>query len=208
MNDLTDMAVIPPAGASDEVVIKSDDIVNMKDSIGGILQKFDEEKPEESRGLARIWEECFRFQDTNELVRTNLYQIQVLLQKAFDEHINNDRANRRYLKELADTAKVGNEAEKIQYKQECERVRKDRMAENAQMMKMAETAKALASEYRSCRTAQSYFLHITKVQQFALIIQAIIHQYVHQPDVLESISKAIKNASSRLLADMEDKVVK
>jgi hypothetical protein len=207
MTESTDMTVIPPAG-SDGIVLKSDDVVTMKDSIGEVLKGFDSDNPEMSRGLAKIWEDCFRFQDTNELVRTNLYQIQVLLQKAFDEHINNDRQNRKYLAGLADVAKVGNEAEKLIYKTECERVRKDRMAENAQMMKMADTAKALANEYRQCRTTQSYFLHITKVQQFALIIQAIIHQYIHQPDILQAISKAIKNASSRLLMDMEDKVTK
>lgn len=201
-----ELTVIPPAGA-EGIALKSDDIVTMKDSIGAVLQDYDRDNPEQSRGLAKIWNDCFKFQDTNEMVRTNLYQIQVLLQKAFDEHINNDRQNRAYLKKLADTATVGNEAEKGIYKSECERVRKDRMAENAQMMKMAETAKALANEYRQCRTTQSYFLHITKVQQFALIIQAIIHQYIHQPDVLQEISKAIKNASARLLMDMEDKVV-
>jgi hypothetical protein len=201
-----DVTVIPPAG-TEGITLKADDVVVMKESIGTVLKDYDAENPEASRGLAKIWDDCFRFQDTNELVRTNLYQIQVLLQKAFDEHILSEKRNRDYLKKLAEDKKDGTEATRELYRTEQDRIRKDRLADNAQMLKMAETAKALANEYRQCRTTQSYFLHITKVQQFALVILARVHQFIHQPDILAEISKAIKDESKKLLLDMEDKVV-
>jgi len=190
-----------PVLDSDKPTFTTDETFDMRDQIAVALRKYDEMASKESMstGLEKMWYQIGLFSDTNDLVRINLYQMQLLVQKVFSKHIESETERESLLSKLQREARVDTSPEKIELlNSTSKRIQGERRADVNQITQLIYAAKTMAKEYRECKLNQQYYVHVSKVQEFALMLKAAIMQNIHNPETIERIKSAMDEACVKL----------
>lgn len=162
-------------------------------SIRNMLQEVDKSKPEGEVSLVDVWDRVSRFRDTNEMIRLNLQQIQQMLHEAYENHHRKKIEDRKVLKDLFERAKE-DPAMADTYATMKRDVEADRDKERKLIQSLAMTSTVIAKEYRSCVMQRAFFVHISMIQQFAVLVAASIQRNITDPNVWRAISRDILQA--------------
>ncbi|TRZ53410.1 MAG: hypothetical protein D4S01_01375 [Dehalococcoidia bacterium] len=168
-----------------------------------MLQEVDDSRLEGQPSLVDSWDRIARFNDTNELVRVNIQQVQQMLQEAYEEHQHQKIEDNERLKGLKQQAKADPRLAD-DYTLELHRVQTERKNERKQIQNLAVTGMGLAAEYRKCAMQRAMFIHINMISQFTVMVTASIQRHVKDPHDMRAILEDIKNAK-RVCFPSEDR---
>ena len=189
----------------EQAVAKTEDmkppqLVGVSRSIKNTLAVADSRNAENGTGgvsLEQIWDEVCEFTDTNEMVRINLQQIQVMFQEAFSRYYS-DKVGRENMLKIVEK-KVSESSEFIEQFIDLKRLYAQ---EEADQMKVITTlssrVEGMAKEYRQCALQKKWVVHIALVIQFKLAVESAIHRNISDPQVLSAISEDIRQAAMEL----------
>jgi len=164
------------------------------DATRAMLQQIDQSNYlDDGKSLVDTWDRIVGFNDTNELVRVNIQQVQHMLQEAYDDHQHQKIADNVRLKKLFKEAKTNSKVAD-DYTAELYRVQQERKSERSQISVLASRITGLAKEYRSCAMQRVMFIHINMIQQFTVLITGSIQRHVKDPSDMRAILEDIKNA--------------
>lgn len=150
-------------------------------------------------GLEKIWRDSFRYSDTNEVVRIHLMEIHVMLQKAMREFFAAEERRMLELGKMQREAAAKLEPAMVElYVKARECMAKEKREEMKTIMQLADTARKLSDNFRKAELQQAYFLHVSRVQQFTLLVMGLIHQHVHDPNALAGIQNQMRDAWGKL----------
>lgn len=150
--------------------------------------------------LEKMWDEVTKFTDTNEIVRLNLQQIQVMFQEQFDKYYRRKSDHDRMLQEVL--AKGDDYATEYV---EMERTFKQEQEDDLKIiMNLSQRVEGMAKEYRQCALQKKWVVHIALVVQFKLAVESAIHRNVSDPRVLTAISDDIRRAAVELFKTMPE----
>lgn len=153
--------------------------------------------------LEKMWQEVSRFTDTNEIVRLNLQQIQVMFQEQFDKYYQRKAQHDIMLKEVLDKGE-----DYVNDYVEMQQAFKNEQAEDLKMiMLLSQRVEGMAKEYRQCALQKKWVVHIALVIQFKLAVESAIHRNVSDPNVLSAISDDIRRAAIELFRAMPEENV-
>ena len=164
------------------------------------LAKYDRERAVAAEGegheapesLSEVWEEACRQTDTNEMLRTNLMQMQVLFQEMFRDLFGDINLAEKESKELIATLKGSHDdADWDRYKELRDIVKKERAEMIKRIESMSKTIKQLQSEYRAGEMAKAQHYHISEVRAQQMFIIAIMRQMITDQTLLNAISEAL-----------------
>jgi hypothetical protein len=141
------------------------------------------------KGLVVIWDELNDLADSNEMIRMNMNQMQVHFQNAQQEFWGRKAKNDKELSDLLENPDKYDE-----YKAKMEQYAADDEKARKHITDLARITANLAKEYRQCAMQKKYVVHLVKVRQLILVVQAAIHQHVHDQNTLNAISRDIQEA--------------
>ena len=154
-----------------------------------LAEKLGETKPE---SLSEVWMQACRQQDTNEMLKNNLMQMQVLFQELYQglfSGINGaDRQMADLIKKLEkdDSIKNWNRIAELRTS-----IAKDRSEQIKRVESMMKTMKQVASEYRQGEMAKAQFYHISEVMSQQMFVIAILKQMISDNTLMNDISDAL-----------------
>lgn len=155
------------------------------------------------RRMDEIWDQVWRVEDTNENLKAIMNQGIVLFQNCYDQFLSEMKDDEAYLKRLEREAvdsfgtKEG-EKKNTMFHVERTRIEKKLAKGHDNLRGYMDCIVKMSHEYRQCRTSQAFYIHVSQIQQFTGLVLAVLHQNIHQADVLKKISDAIGNASLKL----------
>lgn len=96
--------------------------------------------------LEKMWEEVCQFTDTNEMVRMNLQQIQIIFQEQFDKYYKRKAEHDLMLKEVLDKG----EEYVNDYVEMQASFAKEQSEDIRMIMELSQRVEGMAKEYRQC----------------------------------------------------------
>jgi len=153
-----------------------------------------EKKGLKGKNLAGLWDELRAFSDANELIRLNIQQMQVHFQEAQQAFWARQAQADEALDRLADNGEDGFDRYQKYKSRFDEETRKDRKMIND----LAKTIQKLAAEYRQCALSKKWVVHMAKVQQLKMVVEAAIHRHVHDQATLNKIAEDISDSCRQL----------
>jgi len=157
----------------------TDELTVIHSSIRNSLAKYDDQaKPDQS--LADMWDECMRLGDPTEFLNTNLRQFEVLVNKCFDDLISTRAKMDRILSDL----EFGSEEQVRVWLENYDKWNKTHENQLKMMNTLGRTAKDIAKEVRAFAAARRSAVHVSVVQKLMLAIRGIIHDEIHDENLL------------------------
>jgi len=146
--------------------------------------------------LADCWDEITAIQDSNDMVRLNIQQTQLVIQDHFNYMYKRRAENAKRLADFLDlSVQAATDKERTRlvdvYVQEKDRLLKQEESDKKTLQQLTRTQTALASEYRQCAMQKRYSVHISVFQKFALSVRNRLHMEVTDPGILKRISEGI-----------------
>jgi len=174
----------------------------MKDVRSGIRRQLAEIDAKNDTGFnVMVWDELSKETDTNEVIRLNIIQEQMHIQRLEQEYLYKLEQDRNDLLDLLGET----DESKNYYRTEKERLEGLRRLDRKELTDMKKASVLLCKEYRSCLMQKKYYTHMGTVQRFALAIQAVIHENIHDERLLKVLSDGIGRATQALFpVDAQD----
>jgi len=149
--------------------------------------------------LADVWNQACKQQDTNEMLRNNLMQLQVVFQEMYQDLFAGDNSRDMELVKLLKKLSKGDYPEDFaRYRV----LRKDAVEERAKTIKgvesFAKTIKQVSAEYRQGEMAKAQFYHVSEVMAQQMFILAILKQMINDQTLLNNISDALQVGFEKL----------
>ena len=156
------------------------------------LQKVDDAlgRKEYEIPLVQIWDEVSKTIDTNEHIKVNLEELQLMIQRQQNQYYMRMTEADKILEKILEASN----GDLNIYRAEKERLVNEQSESAKRIQQMMLTAVKLASEYRQCALQKRYVVHIAKVLEFKTMILAIINQHISDPKVLCAIAEDIRKA--------------
>jgi len=151
------------------------------------------EGAEAPESLSDVWEEAMRQTDTNEMLRTNLMQLQVVFQEMYVELFGDITGNKKETTALIEKLTKGenNNEDWQRYKELKRMVASERVDMIKRIESMAKTIKQIQQEYRAGEMAKAQFYHISEVRAQQMFIIAIMKQFITDQTLLNTMSNAL-----------------
>ena len=186
-------------------ISKMETLDDLRVGVKAVLSEYENnrQRGEGVRRVDEIWDQVWKLEDSNQILLTVMKQGIVLFEKCYDEFLAEGRDDEEYLRRLEDEASksVGTKnGDKIVRKFTDERKRIERKISHAHdnLKGYMDCIVRMSHEYRQCRTQQSFWFHISQLEQFTALIIASLHQQIHDANVLKKVSESIENASLKL----------
>lgn len=142
--------------------------------------------------LVEAWDRATAFEDSNEIVKQNILKNQVLLEDAYKTILKDKSSYEKRLEVLRNGMK-DNPEQAIEYlnfiRENQEKTNGDRQF----LLQLQNANVAMAREYRQCALNNQWFIHVTKMQKFFLLLQAMLQNRVHDPELKKEISNDLRN---------------
>lgn len=200
----TEPTVIPDVIRDDEVDVNVA-IRDQNNSIRQMLSDVDSTRADGAPSLLDTWDRISQFRDLNDLVKTNMLQIQHMLQEAFEEHQRTKILDNNRLRDLKDKAKEDPKYAS-DYEKESQFIRMQRNEERKNIERMAAASTNLAKEYRQCAMQRAMFVHVALIQQFAILIAGSIQRNVKDPNAWKAISEDIQRFKRMCFPAQEESI--
>ena len=195
-----------PIPMSDEAVALRkanplDVVEQVRDEIGQALQRYDHSNPDkQARSLFAVWEQCVKFQDTNDLILQHIYQLHVLLQSHYDDFLSEKTRIWKEIKDLEDSGGSGEEMDKH---------RKNLYAlvdaHNRLILSTEKVILNAAKEHRNANFQSRFVFPVNQVNMMLGALMSAIAQAVNDPAVVKQIMDKIKVYTVVLKAPEEAK---
>lgn len=153
----------------------------------------------EPASLDDIWQQSCKQQDTNEMLRTNLMQMQVVFQELYQDLFAGQNKRDAELTALLKKLSKGDDPEDYDRYRE---LRKVAVEERSKMIKgiesFAKTIKQLSAEYRQGEMAKAQFYHVSEVRAQQMFVLAIMKQFISDQTLLNNMSDALETGFSKM----------
>jgi len=194
-------------------IIDKDEIAEMDQKTGlesmrrettAALREYDRlnrEINKDASSLEDTWRQVCRIQDTNEMVRSNLHQLQVLFQKVYCDMMVQQVQAETELNILENDKSP----EGLKYYLAVYKVKRSEWMQNiAIIQEMAKTCTALSAEYNKTQMTRKFFLHISVVEQLKALFIASIHAEIHDNNTLARISSKLSEGYRKFFPNMTE----
>jgi len=192
-----DLTVIPKTGDSLEQVNE------LRDQISLTLKQYDSTITDpKSRRLFDVFDACIRFQNVNDMLLSNVAQLETMLQGFFNDFLEE---RQRVRKELVELEKTRDTDEFYESKRRglCGYLTNF----NAIVNQTTRTILMASKERRMALYQSKYVYEAVKVQQMLAIIFSVISRNVHDPAIVAKIMQEFKIFSKVLQVPGEQKEV-
>ena len=204
------IAVIPPPSPlalteqqpTQIALPKSKELEVLHDDIRKMMRDMSEE-------TAERWDKIKAIDDVNDILRTNIYQFQTMLHNQLSAC---DRIRKECIEAMKPMKDLGNIDPRDQARTENSHARltrsyNDRLRQADQTsIELGRLVKEVAREYREFALSKRSAVHISQVEKFALLVKAIIHQEIHDPELLRKISVNLSEGFRKVFPSSVDGV--
>lgn len=159
----------------------------VRESLRAKIEAYDED-------LAKVWDQLNEMNDTNEILRHNFMEVQVLIREAQDEFYAKKKRDQALLEQLL----AGGEEKYEEFRTTQQEITKQDAAERKHITTLWKTAKQLAQEYRQCAMQKRYTLHVAVVQAWKMAMENAVYRHVSDENVRRLIAEDVREAGRAL----------
>jgi len=200
------MPNLPTIGSptDNSLAVMQEEVKDFRSRVALDLRKFDETRKKldpNASSYEEVWNNVVAIQDTNQLVRENLNQMQVVLHRLLEQFYARDRLREEKLAELLSSE----DRESLElYHLVREEHAKERMSDVKCIDMIANTCNRLANEHRQCLLAKKYYYHSSMVQGLLAYVASVLHQEIHNVKLLDKISAKVRDGIDKFLPHSAD----
>ena len=157
-----------------------DDMRRLAEGFERALKDYDAARGD-GKSLSTVWEDCMSFHNDNAMLRTNFYELQVILQSELQSWAGVRADVARFMEELRGRKKQAT------YLDRLEPLVKVNDTLVRTIMHIAKTIKETKREVRQTEFQSRFYFHANLVQQFMTGVTAILFKHLQSSDKLEPI---------------------
>lgn len=195
-----------PTVLTEKVEDASNAMLVIRDQTQKTLTAYDEDRAKLAKAegnkapesLAEIWTQACRQQDTNEMLRGNFMQLQVIFQELYQALYAGQDKNDKETLELMDRLSGGGPEDFRKFKELKKAAAEERAKVIKQIESFAKTMKQVAAEYRQGEMAKAQFYHVSEVRAQQMFVLAIMKQFISDQTLLNNMSDALESGFSKM----------